>query len=105
MPIDIPPEVRDAAPGTAGAALSYFFTTGDPGRRVVMAIGGAVMSYYAAKPAAAWLGSVDLVGLAGFVFGLFGMAVAAKVYEGMAAVSAGEIGAAFTQWVRSKLGV
>jgi hypothetical protein len=105
MPLDIPPEIRDAVPGASGAALSYFFTAGESRRRIVMAVGGAVMSYYAAKPAAVWMGSVDLVGLAGFVFGLFGMSIASKAYEGFAAINAAEIGGAITQWVRSKLGV
>ena len=42
---------------------------------------------------------------AGFVLGLFGMNVAAKIYEAIAAVAAGDLWAAVVEWARARMGL
>jgi hypothetical protein len=46
-----------------------------------MAAGGAALSYFASDLIARWLAVPDALGLVGFLTGLFGMAIVAKVYE------------------------
>lgn len=77
--------------GVAGAIVSLRFVQGSALERVSMCVGGAALSYYATTPVAAWVGVPDAEGLVGFLIGLFGMAIMAKVYEGIQASSAGEI--------------
>lgn len=73
---------------TAGALVSMRFVTGSVTERVCMAGGGACFSYYASTPMALWLGAPNAEGLVGFLIGLFGMAVAAKMYEAIMALDA-----------------
>jgi hypothetical protein len=105
MPIDIPPEAKDAAPGIIGALVAIPFTSGPLLMRVSMFVGGSSLSLYGSAPLADALGMRSSIGLAGFVVGLFGMSIAAKVYEGIATFAAGDIGAAVTAWFRKMLGV
>lgn len=77
--------------GIAGAVVSLRFVHGTFLERISMCIGGAALSYYATTPVAAWVGAPDAEGLVGFLIGLFGMAVMAKVYESIQATSAGDI--------------
>ena len=65
----------------AGAALSLKFVVGTWVEKIIMAIGGAFLSYYASTPVAAWMEAPKAEGLVGFLLGLFGMAVVSKVYE------------------------
>lgn len=74
--------------GILGAFVSLRFVQGSTTERLTMAAGGAAFSYYATGPAAAWLGIGQAEGLVGFLIGLFGMAIAAKVYEAIMALPA-----------------
>ena len=67
--------------GICGSVVSLRFVQGTITERIFMGIGGAALSYYASTPAAAWVGVKDAEGLVGFLIGLFGMAIMAKVYE------------------------
>lgn len=67
--------------GVVGSVASLRFVQGSLIERLSMAVGGASLSYYAATPVAVWAGSKDAEGLAGFLIGLFGMAIVAKLYE------------------------
>ncbi len=67
--------------GLAGSVVSLRFVQGSVSERIIMAIGGCGLSYYASTPAASWIGVSDAEGLVGFLIGLFGMAIMAKIYE------------------------
>ncbi len=75
--------------GVAGAAVSLRFIQGTWPERIVMALGGALLSLYAAP----WASSVSGLpeGLTGFLTGLLGMALLARVYEGFQALPVAEI--------------
>lgn len=102
---DMPPEIKDAAPGVLGSLVALPFLRGPWPVRLAMVLGGVVLSFYGSRPAAGWFDMQDAQGLVGFLIGLFGMALVAKVYEGIAAFNAGELGVAFKDWVRKRLGV
>ena len=73
--------IAKLAAGLAGSVVSLRFVQGTIPERIFMGIGGAALSYYASTPAAQWVGIKDAEGLVGFLIGLFGMAIMAKVYE------------------------
>lgn len=73
--------IAKLAAGIAGSVVSLRFVQGSVLERVFMGIGGAALSYYATTPVSIWAGVRDAEGLVGFLIGLFGMAVMAKVYE------------------------
>lgn len=77
--------------GVAGAVVSLRFVQGSLTERISMCVGGAALSYYAATPTALWVGLPHAEGLVGFLIGLFGMAIMAKVYEAIQATSAADI--------------
>ena len=64
-----------------GGFVSLRFVQGTLFERITMGIGGATLSYLASTPAAKWLGMEGAEGLVGFLIGLFGMAIIAKIYE------------------------
>lgn len=105
MPIDIPPEAKDAAPGIIGALVAIPFTQGPLLMRASMFLGGASLSLYGSAPLADALNMRGSIGLAGFVVGLFGMSIAAKVYEVIAAFAAADVSRAVVDWLKNKLGV
>lgn len=75
--------------GVAGAALSLKFIAGTWPERITMAIGGAVISLYAA-PFVSRITSLP-EGLSGFLVGMFGMAVCAKAWEALNQLQAAEV--------------
>lgn len=83
---DIPPELIKALPGTIGSIVALRWISGSPLQRIAAVVGGVAASWYAGEHAAAWLDVNP--GLAGFLIGLFGMAVAAKVFELIAQINA-----------------
>lgn len=105
MPIDIPPEARDALPGVAGAVISALFLKG-PWRLVSgMTLGGVALAFYVAPVLADWFAAPKAVGALGFGLGLFGMAIVAKIHEAIQAFAAGDIGKALLDKFRQLLGV
>jgi hypothetical protein len=76
---DVPPEIIKALPGTLGAIVALRWIVGSPAQRVASVLGGASASYYGAHHVSGMLGTDD--GFAGFLVGLFGMAVASKCFE------------------------
>lgn len=84
MSSDLEPEVWKSLPGALGALFALPWMQGSVWQRLAAFGGGVAASRYAGD----WLArsmTID-VGLAGFLVGLFGMAIAAKVFEGIAAV-------------------
>lgn len=88
--------------GVAGAALSMRFVAGTWQERLTMAVGGAVVSYYAAPWVSAKIGLPE--GLSGFLLGLMGMAVISKAYEAIQAIPIAEAWAALIAAARDRLG-
>ena len=90
--------------GICGSAVSLRFVQGTLAERLFMGVGGASLSYYASTPAAAWVGIPDGEGLVGFLIGLFGMAIMAKVYEVIQLLDAKQIASDAWAWMVRKWG-
>ena len=88
--------------GVAGAALSLRFVAGTWPERLTMAVGGAVVSYYAAPWVSAKIGLPE--GLAGFLLGLFGMALISKIWEAIQQTPIAEAWTALISAVKKRLG-
>lgn len=88
--------------GVAGALLSLNFIKGTWPERIVMGLGGSIISLYAGAYVASKTGLPD--GLAGFLVGMFGMAITAKVWETIQATPIMGIWAAIVNGVRSRIG-
>lgn len=71
----------EALPGIVGSLIALPFLKGTWPMRVSMAVGGALLSYYGTATAVTLLKAPDAEGLVGFLIGLFGMAIVAKLYE------------------------
>lgn len=89
--------------GVAGAIVSMRFVQGSWPARIFMALGGAVFSYYAAPFLATKSGLPE--GLAGFLLGLFGMAVVSRMWEWIQATPIVETWGIFLNWLRRKAGL
>jgi hypothetical protein len=92
-------------PAVLGSLVSLRFVQGTWPERLLMAAGGAGMSYYATVPSAAWLQVQDAEGLVGFLIGLFGMAVVAKAYETFQALDAKMVAADLWAEVKKRFGI
>lgn len=90
------------AAGFAGAFISLKFIQGTWPERLVMALGGSVFSFYASPWASLKTGLPE--GLCGFLLGLFGMAICAKVWEAIQATPIAELWTALIDAVKRKLG-
>ena len=86
--------------GLFGAIVSTRFLNGNWIERVTFAASGATLSYFAALYAAQKTGMPE--GLAGFLLGLFGMAIVSKAWEWFQAAALGEIA---IDWIRKVLGL
>jgi hypothetical protein len=98
-------ELRNAAPGIAGSLLALMFLRRPLFVLAGMFVGGSLLSYYGANWLAEWLSIERHTGLAGFVLGLFGMAVVAKVYDTIDALAPTEVAKAVIEAIRKRLGV
>lgn len=90
--------------GLAGSVVSLRFVQGTIIERVFMGVGGAALSYYATTPAAQWIGVTDAEGLIGFLIGLFGMAIMAKIYEVILIADASKIASDTWETLKRKWG-
>lgn len=90
--------------GIAGAVVSLNFVQGTWPERVIMASGGAALSYFASEPFAEWLKLPHALGLVGFLIGLFGMAIVAKVYEVVQLIDAKQIAVDVWETLKRKWG-
>ena len=88
--------------GIAGSFVSIRFVSGTWFERFFMCIGGSALSYYATTPVAAWVGIPTAEGLVGFLIGLFGMSIAAKVYEIIAFLDARRAASELWDWLSRK---
>ena len=88
--------------GAAGSFASIRFVQGSWFERLMMCIGGSFLSYFATTPVAAWVGLQSAEGLVGFLVGLFGMSIAAKVYEVIGFLDAQRAAKEFWDWLSRK---
>lgn len=65
--------------GVAGALVSMRYLNGSWPARLSMAISGSILSFYASPWIAERIGTPE--GLAGFLLGLFGMAVVSRAWD------------------------
>ncbi|MDE3021925.1 MAG: hypothetical protein KGI54_08705 [Pseudomonadota bacterium] len=88
--------------GVAGALLSLNFIKGTWPERFAMGMGGAIISLYATPYIVQKTGLPD--GLAGFLVGMFGMAITAKVWEAIQIAPVRDIWNSTIQGVAKRLG-
>jgi len=75
--------------GVAGALLSLNFIKGTWPERITMGVGGSIISLYATAYVSTKTGLPD--GLTGFLVGMFGMALTAKVWEAIQSTPIGDL--------------
>lgn len=97
----IPTELRGVGPGIAGSALALFFLRRPPWTLVGMFIGGCMVSYFGTKWTSVVVGMEAADGLVGFLLGLFGMALIAKLHDTIEAIDPRELWSA----LRKKVGL
>lgn len=85
----------------AGTLTSLRFIKGKTRTETVLsALGGVAFSWFATKYVATALSMPGEQGLVGYLLGLFGMALLAKVYEAIEAVNSSIL----NDWLRKKTG-
>ena len=97
---DVPPEAVKLAPGAAGALAAMLWLKDTWPRRLCMFLAGAAMSRIGSSDVAHLVGLSE--GFAGFLLGLFGMAVASKTFETWQAL---DIGGILRDWIRKIAGL
>lgn len=93
----------ELVPGALGSVVALPFIKGPWHVRLAMVFGGAALSFYATHPLAIWLDLIKSEGLIGFLVGLFGMAIVAKVYEIINSFEAKAVAIGLKDWILSKL--
>lgn len=92
-----PPELIKAVPGTIGALVALRWVSGTPLQRLAAVIGGSGTSYYGGEYAASITGVNT--GFAAWMIGLFGMAIAHKMFEAISNMNIGaRLDKIFTKW-------
>jgi hypothetical protein len=106
MPVNIPPELSDAAPGIVGSALSLRWIPGTWLTKAAMWAGGCTMSVVGGKQFAQLMhmSGDGGVSLAGFLLGLFSMAVVSKLFDAISAFDSADISRTAMSAVKRKLG-
>jgi len=90
--------------GVLGAAVSMSFIKGSWKQKLVMAIGGVILSYYGTPFIVTYFGLVAAEGLVGFLLGSLGMSVMQKAFETIQAVRGSAVVGALGDWLKRKLG-
>lgn len=91
-------EVSVRAAGVAGALVSVNFLQGPLSARLLMATGGAVLSFYGTHWAAAATGLPE--GFTGFLLGLFGMAVVSRAWAFIQDLPLAAVWQVLIDWLR-----
>lgn len=80
--IKILPETTVFVSGAVGSALSLRFLPDlTRWQRITSIIGGTIIAGYLAEPVADYFEVEKAVGAVGFLFGLFGLSICAKLFE------------------------
>ncbi|WP_312993411.1 hypothetical protein [Achromobacter animicus] len=86
--------------GVLGAAVSMRYLQGSWPARLSMAISGSLVAYYTAPYLSLMLGIPE--GLAGFLTGMFGMAIVSRAWEAVQSAPVGALWQAVIDRVRGK---
>jgi len=97
---DLPPEAAKAFPGVVGSLAALLWIKDTWPRKAAMFVAGAAMSRYGAEWVAKLVGMNE--GFAGFLLGMFGMAIAAKLFETWQGL---ELGLILRDWLRKMAGL
>lgn len=89
--------------GVAGALVSMRFLQGSWPQRISTAICGALISFYAAPYVSARVGIPE--GLGGFLMGLFGMAIASRLWEWVQTTPVAGVWQIVIDWLKKRAGV
>jgi hypothetical protein len=101
----IPHELRSSVPGIAGSALALFFMRRPPWTLAGIFLGGCLLAYFGTKWVSVVAGMESADGLVGFLLGLFGMALLAKVHDTIEAIEPIEVWKAIKEFLRKRLGL
>lgn len=102
----IPPEVRDLAPGAIGSGVALRWLPGPWYWRLATFAGGVACAYFGTQPVAELFEmSTKWHGVIGLLLGLLSMSAVAKVIGTIEAINPGEIWIAFRDALRKRLGV
>ena len=85
--------------GSAGSVVSLRFVQGTWYEKILMTFGGAVLSYFATQYVADYVGMQNAEGLVGFLIGLFGMAIASKLYEVIQVIDTKSLSKNLVNWL------
>lgn len=91
------------AAGVAGALVSMRFLQGTWPQRVSTAFCGALLSYYVAPYVSQRVGIPE--GFGGFLMGLFGMAIASRIWEWVQTTPVGAVWQIVLDWLKKRAGV
>lgn len=89
MQSDIQDEIVRAVPGAIGALVALRWMGGTPWQVSASLLGGASGAYYGTPHAMVLMGTQP--GLTGFLIGLFGMAIASRVFEALSKFDLGAL--------------
>lgn len=89
--------------GVAGALVSMRFLQGTWPQRISTAVCGALISFYAAPYVSIRVGIPE--GLSGFLLGLFGMAIASRLWEWVQTTPIAGVWQIVIDWLKKRAGV
>lgn len=89
--------------GVAGALVSMRFLQGTWPQRISTAVCGALISFYAAPYVSTRVGIPE--GLSGFLLGLFGMAIASRLWEWVQETPIAGVWQIVIDWLKKRAGV
>lgn len=97
---DLPPDLGKHLAGPAGSFFALMWIDGSWPRKLSMFAAGWALSFYGSPHIATWLGFNE--GFAGFLLGLFGMAIVDKMFMSWKELQIGQL---ITDFIRKRLGV
>lgn len=99
---DLPENWATKLAGLAGSFVSMGFVKGTVPARALMAISGALLSFYLSPAVSEQTGLPE--GATGFLLGLFGMAVVSRIWEWLAGWQVGDVWQIGLAWLRRVTG-
>jgi hypothetical protein len=97
--VDWRDHAEQVLPGAVGALVALGWIGGGAKQLAASVLGGCGAAYYAAPLVAGWFTVSE--GLSGFMLGLFGMAVASRVFEAIAAFPIARV----VEWLLKRFGI
>ena len=101
----VDPTIAKLIASVLGALASINFVKGTWPERIFMVLAGSALSYYGTTPIAQGVNLADAEGLVGFLLGLFGMAIVARLYEAIMALDVKVIAVDLWQRALKRIGL